>query len=424
MEMVILESQDDLKTWKVIAREPCRFQHSAGSFGQARTKDGRFLRFVWSCYSLDPTIQPNEIFYESDDDGRTWKKMEPFHDPHFSSHPHRLRTLRDGTLVLAVPLSPRWGKGTDQPIRNATRLDVNNQMQMTLFFSHDQGRNWEGPLPVFGGQAVSETDFVELPSGDLLLFNNSIFAHPGRQFVYRSGKRFTPGPLERVRSGQVPETVCLTPEGLLIGQMRAGRYSWSDDLGQTWQTLAGIPRCGLENYQPWIQMLPDGRIACAGHLGLDDAIGSRDQYITLHLFRLKVQRRTKDTRIELEREYDAATGKWPNSYALTLNCAGDPLPDKELEFWYVERNKPGYDARGKTPLEERMKAGGTRLTVRTGADGKAQVTLPHLDSVTDTHYSYEVVVRFNMDGTDPDFKPAQTPQFEFYANNYRILPKQ
>jgi len=44
MEMVMLESGDNLKTWRVISRAPCRFHHSAGSFGQARTKDGRFLQ--------------------------------------------------------------------------------------------------------------------------------------------------------------------------------------------------------------------------------------------------------------------------------------------------------------------------------------------------------------------------------------------
>jgi hypothetical protein len=40
--------------------------------------------------------------------------------------------------------------------------------------------------------------------------------------------------------------------------MRNSSYSWSDDLGQTWQPLAGIPHCGLENYQPWIHVLADG----------------------------------------------------------------------------------------------------------------------------------------------------------------------
>ncbi len=326
MELVILESRDNLTTWKVISREPCRFHHSAGSFAQARTRDGRFLRFLWSCYSLDPSIQPNEILCESDDDGKTWSKMPFFHDAHFASCPHRLRTLRDGTLVLAVPLGPRWGRDTDRPIRVAMRLDVTNQTQMTLFFSCDQGRNWDGPLPVFGGQNVSETDFVELPSGDLLLFNNSIFANPGRQFVYRSGNGFTPGPLEKVHSRQVPETVCLAKDGLLVGRMRPGRYSWSDDLGQTWQPLDGIPRLGPEVYQPWIQALADGRIACAGHFGADDAIGGRDQYLSIHFFRLKVSRKTKDTRIWVDRDFDETRNRWHNRYTISLTCDGGPLP--------------------------------------------------------------------------------------------------
>jgi len=33
MEMVILESRDQMKTWKVVSRELARFQHSAGQFG-------------------------------------------------------------------------------------------------------------------------------------------------------------------------------------------------------------------------------------------------------------------------------------------------------------------------------------------------------------------------------------------------------
>ena len=57
---------------------------------------------------------------------------------------------------------------------------------MSLYFSYDQGNVWEGPLPIFGGQYVSETDFVELPGGDLLCINNSFFANPGRQRIYRS----------------------------------------------------------------------------------------------------------------------------------------------------------------------------------------------------------------------------------------------
>ena len=128
-------------------------------------------------------------------------------------------------------------------------------------------------MPLLDGQNVSETDFVELHDGNLLLFNNSIFARPGRQFVYRSGKRFMPGPLESARSGTVPETVCLTKQGILVGCRRPGSYFWSDDLGQTWNPLTGVGGNG-EVYQPWIHALADGRIVCAGHFGADDPNGN------------------------------------------------------------------------------------------------------------------------------------------------------
>src|SRR5262249_8661779 len=154
-----------------------------------------------------------------------------------------------------------------------------------------------------------------------------IFPHPGRQFIYRDGNRFTPGPLESVHAGKVPETVCLTRDGILVGCLRAGTYSWSDDLGQTWQSLDGMPRRtpeAMQMYQPWINALPDGRIACAGHYGYDDAIGTRDQYISLHLFRLNVLRKTRNTKIDVVRDFDEAGQKWLNRFTLRLTCDGEP----------------------------------------------------------------------------------------------------
>ena len=416
MEVVMLESNDGLETWKEISRQPVRFQHSAGSFGQARTRDGRFLRFAWSCYSLDASIAPNEVFFESADNGRTWKKMPPFHNDRFASWPHRLRTLRDGTLVLCVPLRPKWGKETDYPTRTARRLDVVADMQMNLFISHDQGRTWSGPLPILPGQNVSETDFVELPDGNLLFINNSIFANPGRQLVYRDSNRFTPGPLERVHSGTVPETVCLTDDGILIGCMRAGNYYWSDDLGQNWQPLEGARGNG-EVYQPWIQYLSGGKVACAGHYGLDDPIGQRDQYISLQTFSVQVLRKTVSTRLWIERDFDKTTRNYLNSYTLSLTADGVPLADKDIQVWHVFRDAPGYNGWNKHPLAERMKLGGKTVTVRSDATGKAKLHLPEYNGITNIHSSYQVVVRFNPDGQYPEYKPAQLPQLEFYSNN-------
>jgi hypothetical protein len=273
---------------------------------------------------------------------------------------------------------------------------------------------------------VSETDFVELPSGDLLFVNNSIFAVPGRQILYRSGNRFAPGPLERSlgktglgEANTVPESVCLTEDGLLIGCLRAGSYHWSDDLGLTWHRLQGIKSVGPEVYQPWIHSLPDGRIACAGHYGRDAPISGADrddQYISLHLFRVVGTGRGRTTRILVEREYIAADRRWGNRYTLTLLSDGKPLVGKELEFWYVERGQPGYESFGKSDLDDRIQAGGTLIKVRTNEDGKARVDLSHLDAITDPHHSIQFIARYNADYSDPGFKPCQTCQFGFYSN--------
>ena len=431
MEAVILESTDDMRTWKVISRQPFRHHHTVGQFGTTRTPDGRFLRFAWSCYSLDDSVTPSEILYVSADDGRTWKLMPPFHDPHFVSYPHRLRTLRDGTLVLCVPLRRKWA--TEMcPVRTCRDLEVDSDKQMALFFSFDQGHTWSTPLPIYGGQNVSETDFVELPSGDLLFVNNSIFAHPGRQIVYRQNRTFTPGPLEKAggqtgigEENMVPETICLAGENILIGCLRAGRYQWSDDLGRTWYPLQGIPDIGPEVYQPWIHALPDGRIACAGHYGRDAPISGDDrddQYLSIHFFELEVRSRTRNTRLLVERDFDPPNRRWLNAYTLTLHCDGSPLPAAEVEFWYVERDQPGYDSFGKHPLEERMEAGGNRLKLCTNSDGKAHVDLPHLNAVENEHHSIQFVARFNADHPDPAHKPCQTCQFEFYSVSFQDPP--
>ena len=82
----------------------------------------------------------------------------------------------------------------------------------------------------------------------------------------------------------------------------------------------------------------------------------------------------------------------------------------------VERYKPGYDSWNATPLAQRMKAGGAILKPKTDIAGKARVELPaRFNKITNPHLSYQLVVRFNMDRSDPDYKPFQTPQLEFYA---------
>src|SRR5262249_39160002 len=108
MEAVLLESTDDMKTWKGISREQYRHHHAVHQFATARTHDGRFLRFNWACYELDPKTKTNDILRISADNGRTWQPTHPFATDRFAYYPHRMRTLRDGTLVLCMPMGPRW----------------------------------------------------------------------------------------------------------------------------------------------------------------------------------------------------------------------------------------------------------------------------------------------------------------------------
>ena len=419
MEMVIVESVDCMKTWNVISREPCRFQHTAGSFGQARTRDGRFLRFVWAGYSLDDDLKPDEIFHVSSDNGKTWEKQPALLDNRFGCYPHRLRTLRDGTLVLAVPICPTFSVERPRATKN---LNAISEWMMVLFFSYDQGRTWSNPLPVLSGQEMVETDFVELPSGDLLLIASSMWAHPGRQVIYRTEKGFVPGPYELAVSYEfVPETVCITEDGLLLGCYRGGKnntqYAFSDDLGFTWYPIKGITENVGNMYQPWIHYLGNGRFACAGHIGGDESIKDRDkdQYVVLHLFEIEVLKKTKNTDLKLLRDYDEDDKRYKNEYTLTLTCNGEPVAGKEIEFWYAERDKPGYDSYNKNTIEERMKMGGELIRVQTEADGKAHVKLPQFDKIDYVHHQIQIVARFNADRKYDAYKPVQTVQFSFYS---------
>jgi hypothetical protein len=437
MEAVILESTDDMQTWNEISRQPYHHHHSVHQFATARTTDGRFLRFIWAAYSLDSSVKTNEIFYTSDDNGQTWKKEPPFQDEHFFGYAHRLRTLRDGTMVLALPLGSKWGAGEELPLRTCRDLNAIGGHQMTLWFSYDQGRTWDGPLPIYAGETVSETDFVELPEGHLLCINNSIFANPGRQIIYRDGQRWTPGPMERAKNAQrvpvpegvkpwgpnsVPETVCLTEDGILVGCLRTSSYQWSDDLGLSWQPLEGAPDLTPEMYQPWIYYLGDGRIVCSGHYGGDNPVSSGkvvDQYLMLHEFSINVRHRTQTAKVDIERDFDEKRNLWPNAYTLTLTTDGRPLENKEVEVWYVMGNAPGYDSWNSIPLDNRMALGGSLVKLSTDSEGKARLVMPELDGVEDPHRHYQLVARFNADRNDIDYKPAQSAQFNQYCKFQR-----
>ncbi len=73
---------------------------------------------------------------------------------------------------------------------------------------------------------------------------------------------------------------------------------------------------------------------------------------------MEVLHKTRRTNLWVERDFNEETEKWRNTYTITLTADDEPLADKEVEFWYVERYQPGYDSWNSKPLAERMEMGG------------------------------------------------------------------
>lgn len=398
MEVVLLRSDDQCATWKEVSRQPARFQHSAGSFGQIRTRDGRFLRSMWNCYKLDGQREPGRFLYESSDDGKTWTNLPPLLSDRFCAYPHRMKQLRDGTIVLAVPYGLMWGADREHPTRVSRMSEETGFFAMSLFVSRNEGRDWEGPIPIFPVRDVSETDFVELPSGDLLAIVSAAFERPGRQIIYRVGERFVPGPflaLEREPGLNPPECITLATDGLLIGCYRTAHYLWSDDLGKRWHRLSGAENT---RYQPMIHQLPDGRIACAWHQGYDDPIAGANQYIGMDFFRVRVNEKRAETRLRLIRKFDAAANQFTNTVTVTLTADGKPLAGKTVQVWC------GASA-------DRRRDSGATAKATTGADGRVDVRLPGIGS----EGQFEVLAHFNEDGSDKGYQPADSAVCLFYA---------
>ena len=449
MEMAIAESRDGLRTWEVISRTPCRYHHSPESYAQMRTADGRFLRFVSEYARLGDDVHPGQVCYRSQDQGKTWVRQPPLHDRRVFSKPQRVKILRDGTMVLAIALFPVYGP--DLP-RACTYLSgkAPHRIRMCVCWSRDVGRTWSAFVPIFDGQNVTETDFVELASGDLLFINSSLWAVPGRQILYRMDDTFVPSLFERSSTPElVPETVCLADAGLLVGCIRGGGYRVSDDFGVSWQRLEGIPYGNIERhvYQPQIQYLGGGRVACAGHYGGDDPIESKEweNYIMVHTFEIDVLNRREEVTIGVHRDYDQSAARWPNSYTVVLDCGGKPIKDREIEFWYAEKfhpddfpdstygdakksklwgpgshkSPPEYNYFGRYTVDQMMRLGGTTITGVTDERGTAHIALPHLDTIGYIHHSIKFVVSFNQDGTYPKYRPAQTNVCEFYSVMHR-----
>ena len=287
----VLESRDEGETWTRVPGDIPR----GGGRGMAVLEDGTLVCPRWAS-------DPNDAGYveRSTDGGRTWgRRVELLPAKDYRVWPTIIRPLRDGRLVLMAGV---WKRG-DGTIPNP-------RMTKTIFVSKDQGRSWGPPITLMPTEqgVCEESDFCELPSGDLFWvhrvehfpatrtpitlgaarmgapFPNG-YSDRMQSIVAKQGEGWKPGPatLAPFPHSGFPE-VLLAREGVILHLATDGIY-WTADVGRTWTRL---PIAGTAYYPRAVQ-LASGKIVCIGHVGGDDAYGTVDQSIFQQTFRLKVR---------------------------------------------------------------------------------------------------------------------------------------
>jgi photosystem II stability/assembly factor-like uncharacterized protein len=405
-ESVYLRSRDAGATWTQTLRcpEPELNQSAdSGCMSPIALPDGRMLSLSWGMPGC---------LRESSDGGRTWRRLHELMDPAFYDvAPFTIRLLSDQkTLVIFCPYARSWGPGKLVGGRLHSQPGSRAAWQAALFFSNDFGRTLTGPIPIFPNVPVTEADFCELPSGDLLFVQNEMFAngHAHRQLIRKTKSAWVPEGMEEVAK-LAPEIFVRTDEGYLVGVSRNAPYVWSEDDGVTWQAVEDI-KSG--EYQPRALRLKDNRILFLWHKGGDLPYGQADMYIGQHTFKLQVIEPRPRSQLKLARAFDEKARKYICAFDATLTSGyGKPIADKPIEFSIVARGAPGYEEfGGATPWVH-----GAKQTIKTDANGLARVSYPEQSAITDIHQTFQVAARFDPQHDDPAYLPSTSLTIEYYA---------
>jgi hypothetical protein len=225
----------------------------------------------------------------STDGGQTWQ--QPVNLVSTADYqlcwPTVVKPLSDGRLVAMAGLVAT-GIAADK---------VQANMVKTMFISSDQGQSWGAPITLVPKSAgvCEESDFVELPNGDLYWMHRAqqwgadgSFGAQSRvqNVMHRSGQTFVAGPATVPFSGgQGFPCELLTREGILLDLDFTGSH-WSADYGQTWHSLLSGGQQICTPYYPQAVQAADGTIVLVGHVGGDNVYGTVDQSIVMQSFRL------------------------------------------------------------------------------------------------------------------------------------------
>ena len=400
-EFVYLVSSDQGTTWAPTGRCPAPCRHAY----HVAWPDGRMVRVWASGIWFELTNNEWSIrVEESFDGGNTWRQIARLIE-NSGWFPHRLKKLRDGTLITSGAVVPTFGPNGFVPQRN-TEYETQREYYMPAFFaSGDGGHHWTGPHYILPGTGGHEFDFVELPGSDLLFFLSTIQSNqPARQVVHRVSTGFVCDPLMGVRRGSptdddpdggfTPETIVATPSGLLIGGRRCRPYVCSNDLGENWYEITDAP---LAKYQPMMELLADGSVLTVGHEGADSLLGEFDMFIAAHRFRVE-ERLPKSTRLTLERELSADGSRYINAFRATLTSEGRPAAGRTIELRIKNTWRPWPDGRADPG---RVYDSPDVRTAVTDENGTARFELADKAAINDVHHNYQLVAAFVPRADDP-----------------------
>lgn len=280
---VQLRSSDSGKTWKQVSADSFKTCMN-GVTGEAQSvmSDGTIIRGVFGFYLPYDNDAPKTGYLQRSTDGtKSWSKPEVLLDPARTTvWPRRIRTLRDGRVLLLIGVSPL-------PAGKHTRKEISERLEPMILISSDKGQSWSEPLRAVPEDQLTgfteEFDVAELDNGDLLaIYRRVSDANRWQGVLKKTDDTWTPGkvgPSILPHSGQ-PELL-KTREGPVLHVATSGIH-WTTDAGQTWNKLE-VPGTA---YYPRSVQANDGRIFIFGHVGSDDAYGKVDQSIVMDSFRL------------------------------------------------------------------------------------------------------------------------------------------
>jgi fibronectin type III domain protein len=308
IDVVYLRSWDGGANWTKIVESDVSFTtsdtsgkgtHANSSAATLLLNDGSLIRRVYGWDYGEFPDMPGTAFVQhstdggltwsdqphSTDGGLTWSNPSPvaefFLDPlQYTVQPTRLQRLTDGRILM---IGSVWNGPNTQSAPHEPLLMISSDEAVTWTRIPFAGPGWNAS---FISKFNNEWDLAELPNGDLIVNSRvqnqnrwqAIFGKVGNTWQITSANE-VPIP----HSGH-PELLA-TQEGPIVYFATTGAM-WTNNNGQTWNTLSVNGGSYLSRYYPNSLQTPDGWIYVFGHNGSDNYYGEVDQYVWMDKFRL------------------------------------------------------------------------------------------------------------------------------------------